>query len=115
VIRLFVKLYLDEDVDVLIARLVRARGFEATTTQEAGQVGSGDEPQLAFAASRQLAMLTHNRMDYEALAERFFAAGREHCGIIIAARRPPYEIARRLLRILNAVTADEMENQLLYI
>jgi hypothetical protein len=37
--RLFIELYLDEDVDVFIADLVRARGFKAITTQEAGQIG----------------------------------------------------------------------------
>jgi hypothetical protein len=36
---LFIELYLDEDVDVLIADLLRARGFKATTTREAGQFG----------------------------------------------------------------------------
>ena len=47
--QLFIELYLDEDVDVLIADLVRARGFAATTTQEAGNTGKGDEEQLAYA------------------------------------------------------------------
>jgi hypothetical protein len=50
--RLFIELYLDEDVDVLVADLVRARGFEATTTQEAGRKGTGDDEQLAYAASQ---------------------------------------------------------------
>jgi len=36
-------------------------------------------------------------------------------GIIIAVRRPPYEIVRRLSLILNQVTADEIQNQLRYI
>jgi hypothetical protein len=36
--RLFIELYLDEDVDVLIAQLLRARGFVVVTTQEAGQL-----------------------------------------------------------------------------
>jgi hypothetical protein len=35
--------------------------------------------------------------------------------IIIAVRRSPYEIVRRLLAILNHVPADEMKNQLRYI
>jgi hypothetical protein len=38
---LFMALYLDEDVDVLIADLIRARGFIVITTQEAGQAGYG--------------------------------------------------------------------------
>ncbi len=36
-------------------------------------------------------------------------------GMILAVRHNPYEITRRLLLILNHVTADEMENQLRYI
>jgi len=41
--RLFIELYLDEDVDVLIADLIRARGFKSSTTQEAGQKGKQDD------------------------------------------------------------------------
>jgi hypothetical protein len=113
--RLFIELYLDEDVSVLVADLVRARGFVATTTQEAGMTGRGDPEQLAYAVGREAAMLAHNREDYEALAEEYFAAGQTHYGIIIAVRRRPYELARRLLSILNTTTADEMENQLRYV
>lgn len=112
---LFIELYLDEDVDVLIADLLRPRGFAVTTTQEAGQVGQNDSAQLAWSIARQKALLTHNRLDFENLAREYFEAGRTHSGIIIAVRRLPYELARRLLVILNDVTADEMINQLIYI
>lgn len=112
---LFIDLYLDEDVDVLIAELVRARGFRATTTQEAGQLGNNDVDQLAYAVSCQCALLTHNRTDFETLAQDYFVASQTHYGIMIAVRRPPQEIARRLLRILNHVTADEMQNQVRYL
>ena len=112
---LFIALYLDEDVDVLIADLIRARGFMATTTQEAGQLHNNDADQLAYAVSCHCALLTHNRTDFETLAQDYFAAGRTHYGIVIAVRRPPQEIARRLLRILNHVTAEEMQNQVRYI
>ena len=113
--QLFIELYLDEDVDVTIATLLRARGFHAITTQEAGQTGSDDARQLAYAVSRQLTLLTHNRIDFERLAETYFNSGKHHYGIIIAVRRPPYEILHRLLIILNTVTADEMKDQLRYI
>jgi predicted nuclease of predicted toxin-antitoxin system len=113
--RLFVELYLDENVSVLVAQLVRSHGFAATTTQEAGQAGKSDPEQLAYATSRRWAILTYNRVDFERLAAQYFTTGQTHCGIIIAVRRSPQEIARRLLAILNAVTADEMEHQLRYI
>jgi hypothetical protein len=38
-----------------------------------------------------------------------------HYGVIIAVRRSPQEIAQRLLKILNQVTSDEMQNQVRYI
>ncbi len=113
--RLFIELYLDEDVNVLIANLVRARGFSAVTTQQAGRKKKNDADQLAFATSQQWTILTHNRVDFEELAQDYFAAGKTHCGIIIAKRRDPHEIARRLLVILNHVTADEMIDQVRYV
>jgi predicted nuclease of predicted toxin-antitoxin system len=113
--RLFIELYLDEDVDVLVAGLVRARGFHAITMQEAGQIRNNDAEQLAYTVNQQKTLLTHNRADFEALAQQYLTTGQTHYGIIIAVRRLPYEIVRRLLTILNHVTADEMENQLRYI
>jgi predicted nuclease of predicted toxin-antitoxin system len=65
--RLFIELYLDEDVDVLVADLVRAKSFLATTTRGDGQVGNNDEEQLAYAVSQQKTLLTHNRTDFEQL------------------------------------------------
>lgn len=112
---LFIELYLDEDVSVLVAELLRARGFGVQTTQEAGQTGTADDEQLSYAVSQRRALLTHNRDDFVRLAQGYFADGRSHHGIIIAVRRPPHEIVRRLLVILNQATSDEVENQLIYI
>jgi uncharacterized protein DUF5615 len=50
---LFIELYLDEDVDVLIADLLRARGFKVTTTQEIGKLGKDDEEQLEYAVTQR--------------------------------------------------------------
>lgn len=113
--RLFIELYLDEDVSALVAELLRARGFAAQTTLEAGRLGASDEEQLAYAAGEGKALVTHNRDDFAALAQRYFTEGRKHYGVIIAVRRPSQEIARRLLVILNQTTADEMEGQVIYI
>jgi len=112
---LFIDLYLDEDVSVLVADLVRARGFTALTAREAGHLHIDDANQLAYAVSQCKTLLTHNRADFEVLAQMYFSSGQTHYGIIIAVRHPPYEIVRRLLLILNHVTADEMQNQLRYI
>ena len=113
--QLFIELYLDEDVDVLILDLLRARGFAAITTKTAGNLGATDEEQFTYAAANQKTLLTHNRDDFELLVREYFAAGRSHYGAIIAVRRPPHAILSRLLPILNQVTADEMQDQVRYI
>jgi hypothetical protein len=58
--QLFIELCLDEDVDVLVAQVVRARGFSAVTTREASRLGATDEQQLIYAASQHWALLTQN-------------------------------------------------------
>jgi len=113
--RLFIELCLDECVDMLVADLIRARGFSVPTTREAGRLHAHDDEQLAFAISQQKTLLTHNRADFEALHHSFLAAGNTHYGIILAVRHPPYELSQRLMRILNQVTADEMVDQVRYI
>lgn len=113
--RLFISLYLDEDVDILLADLIRARGFSVTTTRDVLNLHASDEQQLAYAVQQQQTFFTHNRTDFEDLATTYFSNNQHHTGIIIAVRHSVHEIARRLLVILNHVTADEMQDQLRYI
>ncbi|MEM9541334.1 MAG: DUF5615 family PIN-like protein [Cyanobacteria bacterium P01_E01_bin.42] len=98
---IFIKLYFDEDVHVLVADLIRARGFDAITAGDAGLLQKTDEEQLAYAASQNRVIVTHNRVDFESLAQQYFDSGRTHSGIILAFRNTPQEIARKLLIILN--------------
>ena len=112
---LFAGVYLDEDVSVLVASLVLARGFKAVTTRDAGQLGQSDSAQLDYAANHGMLFLTHNRADFETLHRQYLAADKAHWGIIIASRRLPQAIVGNLLRLLNRMTADELRNQLLYI
>jgi predicted nuclease of predicted toxin-antitoxin system len=113
--RLFARLYLDEDVDVLVARLLESRGFSAVTTQEAGYIGQTDRAQLSYAVEHERALLTHNRSDFKALGEQYVHKDRTHYGIILANRRPPHQLTGRLLRLLDHLTAEEMKDQILYI
>jgi hypothetical protein len=112
---LFIELYLDEDVSVLVAELLRGRGFAALTTRDAGRLGSNDAAQLNFAAVEGLTLLSHNRADFEALASAYTQSQKTHSGIILARRHPTHELVRRLLLILNHVTADEIKDQVRYI
>jgi len=112
---LFVEIYLDEDVSVLVADLLRVRGFVAVTTQQAGNLGASDRAQLDYATGQQLTLITHNRADFELLAQEYFLSGAEHSGVVIAARRTPMDILKRLLRVIDSIARDEMRNQIVYI
>jgi len=109
---LFIKFYLDEDVEVLIAELIRSQNFQAVSTDEVGRKGKSDSQQLEYAVSQNYAIVTHNRMDFEELARAYFFNHQTHRGIIISVQRQPHEIVERLLKILNDFTADEMKNQI---
>ena len=113
--RLFISLYLDEDVNVLVADLLRAKGFDAITARDAGQLHATDAEQFAYATSEARTLVTHNRTDFEELVQNYFSSEQMHYGVIFAVRRSPQEIAQRLLAILNHVTFDEMQNQVRYI
>jgi len=112
---IFIELYFDEDVDTLIATLIRTRGFSATTAREEGQLRRTDREQVAFATQHGKAIVTHNRNHFLALSNEYYASGRDHCGIIIARRRSLYDIVNALVTILDHVTAEEFQNQLRYI
>ena len=113
--KLFASIYTDEDVSKLVATLLRARGFDVTTTSEQGMLTQSDSKQLAYAASIERCLLTHNRVDFERLHLEYMTAGRSHSGIIVIPQKNAYEIAQRVAILLNTLTADEIANQLLYV
>jgi len=114
-VKLFIELYLDEDVSVLLAKLLNARGFNVTTAHESSMLGRDDSEQLLKAISQMRCILTHNREHFERLHRHYIETSQKHYGIIIAKRRNIYEIMSRVVILLNKITADEMENNLLYI
>jgi hypothetical protein len=113
---LYVRLYFDEDVSSGVVENLRQRGFDVLSARDAGRLHLDDDAQLAFAVAEHRALFTHNRYDFEQRHKRFLAEGREHCGIILAMRRPSdAAVVARLLTLLDSVTADEMINQLRYV
>jgi hypothetical protein len=111
----FIEMYFDEDVSDIAARSLRNRGYRVLATQETARKCATDADQLAYAASQDLTLVIHNRVDFEQLARKYFSEGLAHAGIIIAVRRPASELVLLLLKVLDRFTADEMKNRLIYI
>jgi len=75
------KLYLDEDVDPLLAIILIRRGYDVQTTEEAAMRSATDEEQLQWAVGQGRAVLTHNIRDFVSLAKTYAVLDRAHCGI----------------------------------
>jgi predicted nuclease of predicted toxin-antitoxin system len=115
---LFIQLYTDEDITTVLAVALRQQGYIAQSAVEAGMKGREDEDQLIYATSHNMAMLVFNGDDFSAVSQRWADAGREHAGIIVSeqlGRNQVGELLRRVLRLLNSRTADEMKNIFLYL
>lgn len=93
------RLYLDEDVDPLLARVLRDRGHDCVSTLEAANRGLSDEDQLSYATNQGRAIVTFNIKDFVQLAKR---RGGSHAGIIVSDHLP----FRDLLRRISAMLAD---------
>ena len=109
------RVYLDEDVDVLLAQLLAAQGIECITTLDAGNVSHTDEEQLVFALQESRIIVTHNRTDFEDLAVAWWQQQRDHAGIILAIRRADtYDLARHVLPVLQLYDLPAWRNAVLY-
>ena len=112
---LYIHLYFDEDVSVGIVENLRTRGFDVLSVRDAGARGKSDDEQMLYAVSQRRAVVTHNRVDFEKQHAKFLESGMKHYGVIVAKRRKDAEVVAKLLALLDAVTAEEMQNQLSYI
>ncbi len=108
-----VKLYLDENVNVLLASLLRARNIEVSTTLESNMLGTSDEEQLDYATSRDAALVTHNRVDFENLFQKYIESSKRTSGIVILIRRDVYTMAQRLSRF--CLVHKDITGQLFYV
>lgn len=107
---LYIALYTDADIHGKLAALIRQHGFDAVSAYEAGNAGLDDPAQLRYAADHERAILTCNAKDFAPLLEEWREAGVEHWGIVVSEQLSLPEMLRRALRLLDTVSADEMQN-----
>jgi hypothetical protein len=108
-----IRLYPDEDAQQSsLIRALRARQVDVQTAHEAGLVGVPDEVQLAHAAEEKRVILTFNRGDFVKLHIDYLEREQSHAGIIVSDQLPVGVLLRRLLKLLDARDANEMESWL---
>ena len=106
------KLYLNEHLSPRLAEQLRQYGFDVTSTLELGMGEADDDEQLAYAVSEQRAIVTFNHKDFAVRHERYVAEGKEHWGIVLSTEETIDVLRRRLLRLLNTLSAEELKDQI---
>lgn len=113
---LIARLYFDEDADARLAQALRQRGYDVETTVEAGLLEASDEEQLAYAVNQKRALVTHNIKHFPGEHARWIETGRKHWGIIILVGHSAVGAwLRRMENLLNRFSAEELQNQLLFL
>lgn len=110
-----IKLYLDEDVDPLLATILRDRGYDVLTTHEVKMHKSDDYKQIDFATTQGRAILTHNIRDFYRIAKEYGKINKFHTGIILSSQLPFKEFLKRTLRLLNKHNADDILNHVVWL
>jgi predicted nuclease of predicted toxin-antitoxin system len=97
-----VRLYLDEDLGPLVARLLRGKGIDAVSVHELGLTGYPDAEHLDRAAREGRCVVTANRDDFLRLTAERLARGEPHAGVLVIAHtlrvRSPAALAGALAR-----------------
>lgn len=108
--RLYIALYTDQDVDADLAEQIRAKGYDAISTYEAGNVGYLDRQQFEYAIQQERALLTHNSKHFAPLFDDFAEKHIDHFGLITSEQLYIGDLLQRVMRLLDTVSADEMKN-----
>ena len=108
-------LLLDEDVRVILAEILRERGYDAVHILEVDRAGKSDPEQLAYAVRQRRVILTHNIRDYLQLDRNYREQGLEHNGILVSDQVPLRQLLRRTLRCLSQHTAEGVHNQVIWL
>lgn len=113
-----IRWYFDEDAMARgLVRGLKARSIDVITAVDAGMRGQDDEPQLECATRLGRVLFTFNVADFCRLHADYQRAGRRHTGIVVA-RRQRYTLGEQvhgLARLTSEISAEEMEDRLLFV
>ena len=109
------KLLLDEHIFTYLAKLLREQGFDVIHVNEVELTSTPDDKIMQFAANEHRAVVTFNIRDYVPLSIKYFEDGKEHYGVVVSKELPRGELQRRVTKLLETVTAEELINAVRYL
>ena len=105
-----IRLLLDEHVWEGLTQALIQQGYDVVHVTHTEQRGMDDDVLLAWAADQGRVVLTYNVRHFVPLVAQWYAAHREHAGVILSLQLSPGELLRQVKRLLAALSADELRN-----
>jgi len=109
------RLYLDENVPILLAPLLVPHGFDCLTTRDGHNLSRSDEEQLVFAFKDRRILCTFNCQDFHQLAVQWQTQDRSHAGIIPSKELSLPELLRRFRYLIAHHQDRDLVNQTLWL
>ena len=113
-----IRLYLDEDVmDADLIHALRIRGVDVTSALEQKMIRRLDAEHLEFATLERRVLYSFNVGDFQNLHSKYLTQGKHHSGIILG-QQQRYSLGeqmRRLLNIIARISAEEMEDSIVFL
>ncbi len=107
------KIYIDENVDISIAKGLTKQGIEVFTTVDEGLIGQSDMEHFNYARKINAVLFTHDH-HFLNIAKRANEKGLNHPGVIFS-KMNKYgigECIRRLATYAEIISPEEMKNQI---
>jgi predicted nuclease of predicted toxin-antitoxin system len=112
------RLYLDADIDPLVARQLQTRGYDIVGAHDAGMARASDLEHLVYATHEGRALLTFNIDHFSELYDQWWHEQRTHFGIILSRQYQRAEIGellRLVKNVLQLATQDDLANRLRFL
>jgi predicted nuclease of predicted toxin-antitoxin system len=109
------RLYLDENIPVVLASALKAHEIDCLTTQKAGNLGLSDTHQMDFGATQSRTLVTSNHRDFIPLIGELHRNNRSHTRLILSKELPVSELVRRLRKFINKHQDKELQNQIFWL
>lgn len=106
--------YLDECVSKRLVIRLRWRGFHVTTAGEVGLLEASDDVQFAYAAQRDLLLITHNKRHFIALHNQYMRDEQTHHGLLVLPLTPVQLLDVRVAICLDWIAALPNHRSMLF-
>lgn len=109
------KLYLDEDITDLLARVLRTIGYDVVSAHEVNMNRRTDEEQIFYAIKNKRAILTCNISHFTNLARKCYQDNISHYGVIVTPQLNFKEMLKRVINLLDNNSFNDLKDRYIWL